>query len=179
MASLPRWPRQSLGSFWSPRTAPKEASTIYSEKFRVDISIKQIRKVSIPKTFWTLSSDVRCHFLRLYCWHPYDSFWWCHREISRSIQIVSLVILTAAMCVSPAISAYLPGDNVMTTEGWCHCHPMCAPVSWWPCDHVTSVPGPWHSTAHSRLCSPLAARSQSGRRALAAWSPAQAPTLAG
>ena len=69
------------------------------------------------------------------------TLWWCHREISKSIQIVALVILTAAMCVSPAISAYLPGDNVMTTEGWCHCHPMCAQS---PGDHVAcdQCPGP-------------------------------------
>ena len=66
------------------------------------------------------------------------TFWWCHREISRSIQIVSLVILTAAMCVSPAISGYLPRDNVMTIEGWCHCHPSDH-VTMWPCDQC---PGP-------------------------------------
>ena len=169
MAILPRWPRQSLGSFWSPRTVPKEASTIYSEKFKDWFKFQaNTQSFHSQNLFYIIMSDVRCHLTVLLAplWFIF-TFWWCHREISRSIQIFSLVILTAAMCVSPAISAYLPRDNVMTTEGWCHCHPM----SWWPCEHVTSVPGPRHSvTAHSRLWS-ASHRAQHRPGSRAQWSP--------
>lgn len=102
------------------------------KSLKVDLVIKQIHKVSIPKTSSTSSCQMSVSLTVLLAplWFIF-TFWWCHREISRSIQIVSLVILTAAMCVSPAISGYLPRDNVMTSEGWCHCPPG---------DHVTMWP---------------------------------------
>ena len=165
-AILPRWPRQSLGSFWSPRTAPKEASTIYSETFKGWLVSNKYTKSPFPKpslyhhvTF--LEYIIGTLVIHLYSLMMSKRNLWINPNSCFSDFDSSNVCIARYLAYLPVIMWWpLRGDVTLI---------RCEPPE--PGDHVTSVPGPWHSTAQSRhRALPLTARYRPGT-GLTAWSP--------